>query len=208
MKPAFASNHVAALLILASLAVWALTEVRTAFRRRTEAHNRDRGSLYALRASVLIGALLAAVALNVRVTAFPFTPIIAAFTLAMLWAGIALRWWSLHALGRYFTFPIMISADQPVIATGPYRFLRHPSYLGLLLVFGGLGMPYGNWLSVLALVLTSLAGLVNRSTQRRQRCRKRSERRIRITQWAASPSSPSSGNGTSDPLQTLFIVDV
>ncbi len=40
--------------------------------------------------------------------------------------------------------------------------LRHPSYLGLLLVFSGLGMAYGNWLSMLALVLAVLAGLVNR----------------------------------------------
>lgn len=162
VRPAFASNHVAAFLILGSLAVWGLTELRPAFRRRTEARSNDGSSLYALRLAVLVGALLAVAALGVRAATFPFTPAVAALTLAMLWAGIALRWWSVHALGRYFTFRVMTSADQPVVMTGPYRFLRHPSYLGLLLVFGGLGLAYGNWLSLVALVLTSLADLVNR----------------------------------------------
>ena len=38
-------------------------------------------------------------------------------------------------LGRYFTFSVMTSRDQPVISTGPYHYLRHPSYTGALLMF-------------------------------------------------------------------------
>jgi protein-S-isoprenylcysteine O-methyltransferase Ste14 len=48
-------------------------------------------------------------------------------------------------LGHYFTFTVMTSANQPVITTGPYRVLRHPSYAGILLVLAGIGLSYGNW---------------------------------------------------------------
>ena len=43
-------------------------------------------------------------------------------------AGIGLRGWSFAALGRYSTYGIVVSPAQPVVADGPYRWLRHPSY--------------------------------------------------------------------------------
>ena len=65
-------------------------------------------------------------------------------------------------LGRYFTFTFMTSANQPVITTGPYRLLRHPSYAGILLILGGIGLSLGNWLSPAALILLHLAGFIYR----------------------------------------------
>ena len=46
------------------------------------------------------------------------------------WPGAAR--WSFETLGQYFTFTVMVSSGQPVVATGPYRLLRHPSYTGVL----------------------------------------------------------------------------
>jgi protein-S-isoprenylcysteine O-methyltransferase Ste14 len=82
--------------------------------------------------------------------------------LVLLWAGIALRQWSFRTLGRYFTFTIETSSDQPVIATGPYRVLRHPSYTGLLLVLIGIGLLLGNWLSLLAVAVAATSAMVYR----------------------------------------------
>jgi protein-S-isoprenylcysteine O-methyltransferase Ste14 len=56
----------------------------------------------------------------------------------------------------------MTSADQPVITSGPYRFVRHPSYAGIVLVLTGIGITYGNWLSLAALALVPLIGFVYR----------------------------------------------
>jgi len=79
----------------------------------------------------------------------------AAFATGMviLVAGIALRLWSFLVLGQYFTFTVKVSPDQPVVATGPYRLLRHPSYAGGLLAIIGVGVLNGNWASLAALVL-------------------------------------------------------
>jgi protein-S-isoprenylcysteine O-methyltransferase len=78
--------------------------------------------------------------------------------LALFVAGLALRWYAILYLGRLFTVNVAIAADHPVIDSGPYRYIRHPSYSGALLVFLGLGLSFGNIVSLLlALVLPWLA---------------------------------------------------
>ena len=42
--------------------------------------------------------------------------------MVILVAGLVLRGWSFKALGEYFTHTVMVSSDQPVISTGPYRY--------------------------------------------------------------------------------------
>lgn len=162
MRPAFAGHPLAETFLLLSLSVWLVFEVRQGLNRRTEATSRDRGSLNVLRLTVVLGVLLAATAARVNAAAFPYSPAMLAVCLVVIWAGIGLRIWSFLSLGRYFTFTVMTSANQPVIMTGPYRYLRHPSYLGLLLILGGIGLSLGSWLSFAALVIVPLAGFVNR----------------------------------------------
>src|SRR6202043_1221299 len=94
--------------------------------------------------------------------AFPDGAVTFGVGLAIIWAGVGLRWWSFRTLGRYFTIDVMTSADQPVITTGPYRIVRHPSYAGLLLIFAGIGIMSANWLSLAAMILLPLVGLLNR----------------------------------------------
>jgi protein-S-isoprenylcysteine O-methyltransferase Ste14 len=69
---------------------------------------------------------------------------------------------SFRALGRYFTLDVMTSTDQPVITTDPYRIVRHPSYVGLLLVLAEIGIKDTNWLSLVALLLLPLTGFMHR----------------------------------------------
>jgi protein-S-isoprenylcysteine O-methyltransferase Ste14 len=49
-----------------------------------------------------------------------------------------------------------------VVTSGPYRYLGHPSYTGLLLAFGGLGVFFGSWLSVAVLLVPITLALVHR----------------------------------------------
>ena len=72
-------------------------------------------------------------------------------------AGVGLRGWSLAALGRYSTYAIVVSPGQPVVATGPYRLLRHPSYAGGLLIGAGAGLMSANWAGLAAITLLPLA---------------------------------------------------
>jgi protein-S-isoprenylcysteine O-methyltransferase Ste14 len=81
-----------------------------------------------------------------------------------MWCGIGLRLWSFQTLGRYFTFTVQTSQDQPVIEAGPYRVIRHPSYAGLVLAFAGLGFIVDNWGSAAVLTVAIACGLVYRIT--------------------------------------------
>jgi protein-S-isoprenylcysteine O-methyltransferase Ste14 len=63
-------------------------------------------------------------------------------------AGIALRWWAVITLGRFFTTRVMTTGDQTVVERGPYRFVRHPSYAGGLLTILGVILCSTNWLSI------------------------------------------------------------
>jgi protein-S-isoprenylcysteine O-methyltransferase len=50
-------------------------------------------------------------------------------------AGLALRVWAVLTLGRFFTWFITVYDDHQVIRTGPFGFIRHPAYVGALLLF-------------------------------------------------------------------------
>jgi protein-S-isoprenylcysteine O-methyltransferase Ste14 len=77
--------------------------------------------------------------------------------MVMLVAGVALRVWSFRTLGPYFTFAVKVSPDQPVVTAGPYRLLRHPAYAGSLMAVLGIGVLYGNWVSLAAVAALSLS---------------------------------------------------
>lgn len=162
MRPAFAGHAFASAALGLTLLIWWLTEIRRALHRRPGATDLDRGSLWLVRGCAAAAAVLAALALNVPAADFAFTWPVFALSLLLVWAGVALRWWCFHTLGRYFTFSVQASPDQRVIGTGPYAVLRHPSYLAIMLILAGIGASYGNWLSLGALTIIPLFGFVVR----------------------------------------------
>jgi protein-S-isoprenylcysteine O-methyltransferase len=72
---------------------------------------------------------------------------------ALFAAGLALRWYSIWYLGRFFTVNVAIHSRHEIIDTGPYRRIRHPSYAGALLAFLGLALSLDNWASLALIVL-------------------------------------------------------
>lgn len=145
--------------------VWASVELRQALRRRPEAKVADRGTLFALRFFGLVGVAGALIGRRALPSWTIGTQTAAEWIgLGFLWCGFAMRVWSFHTLGRYFTFTVQTSADQPVISTGPYRFVRHPSYAGILLAVVGVGFSFDNWASLVILIVATTCGLIYRIT--------------------------------------------
>jgi protein-S-isoprenylcysteine O-methyltransferase Ste14 len=78
----------------------------------------------------------------------------AAAGLAIMWLGLLVRVWAILVLGRAFRTTVEVDAGQQVVQHGPYRWVRHPSYTGLLLLAVGSGLAWDNWISLaLTLVL-------------------------------------------------------
>jgi len=76
--------------------------------------------------------------------------------------GLALRWYSIFYLGRFFTVNVAIHSGHEVVDTGPYRWIRHPSYTGAITAFIGMALTLENWASLALIVLPILWAFVRR----------------------------------------------
>lgn len=76
--------------------------------------------------------------------------------------GLALRWAAIITLGKSFSSNVAIHATQTVLKTGLYRWMRHPSYTGLLLCFIAIGLHEHNWISLLIITVPTTAALLYR----------------------------------------------
>ena len=82
--------------------------------------------------------------------------------LVIVLLGVALRQWSVLTLGTFFTVQVQVRSDQTVVDTGPYRWVRHPSYTAIVMSFVGIGVALENWLSLVVLIVVPSVGLVIR----------------------------------------------
>lgn len=62
--------------------------------------------------------------------------------------GFLLMHWSEAALGKQFSVEVAIQEQHKLITSGPYRFLRHPRYLGIILFSCGLALVFGSWIAL------------------------------------------------------------
>lgn len=85
-----------------------------------------------------------------------------AVVLPVVWFGLAFRLWSIRTLGKYFRVVVHVQAGHEIIQTGPYRWLRHPSYSGLLLALVGSSLLFANVASIALVITGALAGLLYR----------------------------------------------
>jgi protein-S-isoprenylcysteine O-methyltransferase Ste14 len=76
--------------------------------------------------------------------------------------GWPLRIFSIVWLGPMFTRFVQIVPGHRLVTSGPYRFVRHPSYSGLLLFLAGMGLALGDWLSLASMVLLPAIGVLYR----------------------------------------------
>lgn len=141
-------------------AVFFATELRQGRNRRADAVQADRGSRTVLRLAYLVG-FAVAVGIIRSTDSGRIDPagVAGAVGLVLFWCGIGLRQWSFRTLGRYFTFSVQTSADQPVISTGPYRVLRHPSYAAIVLAVAGIGLFLDDWWALVTVVVATVGGL-------------------------------------------------
>ena len=89
-------------------------------------------------------------------TFVPDTQINAISGLAMTAAGIALAFWARFNLGRNWSGTVTVKEDHRLIQSGPYRFVRHPIYSGLLLAMAGTAIGAGRLSSLIGVAIAFL----------------------------------------------------
>jgi protein-S-isoprenylcysteine O-methyltransferase Ste14 len=160
--PVFASNRFDLILLQISSVIWFVRELISSFtqNRVQGAQIRDRSSKFVLLAGLGVGIYLGVLAAFAapQFAILGDRPLLFAIGILLMLAGVALRWYSIWVLGRFFTLSVSIQAGQTVVERGPYRYIRHPSYSGAMLTLIGFGLVLSNWLSLGLVFLGIIVG--------------------------------------------------
>ncbi len=138
-------------------AAWFLSEaliLRTA--RDRSGSDVDRRSMLLLVTSNLVAPLLSITLYVLAIGALPFPPLLKRFGVALMIAGIALRFAGMWTLKKFFSANVAVQSDHRLVIEGPYRMVRHPGYFGGWLTFVGLGLALGNGIALLWLAVFTL----------------------------------------------------
>ncbi len=143
--------------------VWAFLPefkiVRGGMKGVKEADSKDSGSLRVLLGGMWIALFFAFLLAFVPAWSFPSRAQLPLFVAGLLLIvfGSLLRRYCWRTLGEFFTGDVRARRDQPVICTGPYRWVRHPSYTAGMMMFIGIGLALGSWVSFLLLTIATIA---------------------------------------------------
>ena len=122
----------------------------------------DKGSLWLLYGLITIGyALSFSIGATKVGRIYPWNTFFG-IGMVLVVAGLAIRAHSILTLKRFFTYSVAKVEDQKIIEAGLYKFIRHPGYLGQLMIFFGISISLSNWLSVLLMMLTVTVGYLYR----------------------------------------------
>ena len=155
-------------LVFWAVYVWALfPEIRIIRRAREASKNaesKDYGSVRVMTTAMSVALILAFPLAFVERWSFPISRrgVFFAAGVMLLVLGSLLRRYCWRTLGEYFTGDVQVRVGQPVIRTGPYRLVRHPSYTGGILMNAGVGLALCSWLSLALMTLTAILTYVYR----------------------------------------------
>lgn len=128
--------------------------------RRFKGRTADRGSFFGFFIAIP-GALIIAFSAVTHLPQFRIValqPWLSWLGIGMIWAGMAFRGWAVVTLGAFFRTSVVVQEGHQLVTAGPYRWLRHPAYTGVIVTVTGLGLALGNGVSLLAMaILPTLA---------------------------------------------------
>ena len=124
------------------------------------------GMIWVVIASSITAGIFVARSRSLRVVLWMFElpesvwiPVLAVALFAL---GLAVRWWAIVTLGRFFTVDVTIEKDHELVERGPFRWVRHPSYTGVLLAFVGWALTLRNWVAILVVLVPIFAAFLRR----------------------------------------------
>jgi methyltransferase len=74
------------------------------------------------------------------VLAPPACTTLVAIGIGVFVAAKLLKWWAILTLGRFWSFHVLVLPGAPLVATGPYRWVRHPNYVAVMGEIAGVAL--------------------------------------------------------------------
>ena len=101
--------------------------------------------------NLLFGDLMRVGPLRLRLV--PDEPWIDRTGIALTWLGVAIAAWARYCIGMYWSARVTLKEGHQLIRSGPYAFVRHPIYTGMLAASIGTTLVIGEWRGIVAVVL-------------------------------------------------------
>ena len=92
----------------------------------------------------------------------PFLPELGLPMMALLAASMALRYWAVTTLGRRWTTRVVCVPGLEVVTSGPYRFVRHPNYVAVVIEMFALPLVHTAWWTAIVFSVANLLVLRTR----------------------------------------------
>ena len=122
----------------------------------------DKGSIWLLTISISIGYWLSFIIAATKTGRIYHWDTFFIIGSVLVIIGLIIRVTSIRALKQQFTYRVTKIEDHELIESGLYKIIRHPGYLGQLIIFIGISTSLSNWLSILLMIVPVLLGYLNR----------------------------------------------
>ncbi len=122
----------------------------------------DKGSIWLLTISISLGYWLSFIIAATKTGRIYHWNTLFVIGSVLALTGLIIRVTSILQLKQQFTYTVTKIENHELIETGLYRIIRHPGYLGQLIIFLGISTCLSNWLSILLMIIPVLLGYLNR----------------------------------------------
>ncbi len=153
------------IIIIAVSYLYGFFEVFMNLRQRRKSNvttSRDKGSLWLLYCLITIGYALSFSIGATKTGRIYHWNTFFALGMTLFVIGLVIRIHSILTLKQFFTYSIAKVESHKIVETGLYKFIRHPGYLGQLIIFIGISVSISNWLSILVMMIPVSLGFLYR----------------------------------------------
>lgn len=92
----------------------------------------------------------------------PWRPTMGGTMLVLVALSMSLRYWAISTLGRRWNTRVVVLPGVPLVAAGPYRRLRHPNYVAVIVEIFALPLVHSAWLTAVVFTLLNVVVLRTR----------------------------------------------
>ncbi|MGE5456796.1 MAG: methyltransferase family protein [Methanococcaceae archaeon] len=153
------------ILIIVFSALYGIFEIFMSRRQRSKreiSKSGDKGSIWLLTISITTGFWLSFIIASTKIGRIYHWKTFFVIGSLLALTGLIIRVTSILKLRKQFTYTVTRIENHELVETGLYKIIRHPGYLGQLIIFLGISVCLSNWLSIFLMIIPVLTGYLNR----------------------------------------------
>jgi len=155
------------IIIIAFSYLYGFFEILMSFRQRLKRKSKvvssgDKGSIWIMIILIAVGYSLSFIIGATKIGRIYHWDAFFVAGILLIIIGLIIRIIAILELKQHFTYTVTEIENHELIETGLYKNIRHPGYLGQLLIFIGTAISLSNWLSVVFMMIPVLFGYINR----------------------------------------------